>query len=370
MKIAYVYDAVYPWVTGGVEVRVWELAKRLAEDHDVHWYGLNCWDGPAVLERDGVTLHGVTEAPPLYVDGRRSIGEALRFTAALAGPLARAEFDVIDCQEFPYFPAFPSKLQALARDSTLLLTWHEIWTDYWNEYLGWKGVFGRTVERVTAALPDAHLAVSDRTRDDLGSLGVDDAELLPNGVDMDEIRGAPEADEAVDVLFVGRLIEEKNPALVVEAVDRLRQRRPDVRAVVVGDGPERSRLERLVTNRNLGENVDLRDPLPEYEDVLGLMKAAETFVLPSRREGFGITVLEALGCGTPVVTIDHPQNAASELVDHGETGAVCSMTPESVAEGVELARREGSQGACVSAAEQYEWDRLAERAESIYREVA
>jgi len=99
VRIAYVYDAVHPWVTGGVEKRLWELSTRLADEHDVHWYGLKYWDGPAVREESGVTLHGVDDPPAdLYTDGRRSIPEALSFAGKVARPLANEEFDVIDAK--------------------------------------------------------------------------------------------------------------------------------------------------------------------------------------------------------------------------------------------------------------------------------
>jgi hypothetical protein len=75
MKIAYVYDAVHPWETGGIQTRIWELARRLAGHHNIHWYGLHYWDGPAIREIEDVTHHGVTEPPELYTNGRRSIRE-------------------------------------------------------------------------------------------------------------------------------------------------------------------------------------------------------------------------------------------------------------------------------------------------------
>lgn len=370
MKIAYVYDAVYPWETGGVQKRVWELSRRLADDHDVHWYGLHYWDGPSVVEREGVTLHGVDAPSEFYVDGRRSITEALRFSARLFRPLLREEFDVVDFQEFPYFPVFPTKAQSLVHDSTLLVTWHEVWGDYWYDYLGRKGVFGKAVERLTASLPDGHISVSERTQSDLETLGVTGSRLVPNGIDTAEIEQVDEADRDVDILFVGRLIKEKNPALVVEAVDELRSADPDVQATLIGEGPERERLERLVESRGLQSNVDLRGRLDSYEDVLGLMKTANVFVLPSRREGFGITVLESLAAGTPIVTLDHPQNAAMGLVDHGETGAIVDGSVSGVVGGIRVARREASASACVRSAARYEWDRLADETAALYREVA
>lgn len=57
MKLALIYDAVFPWEKGGAQKRVWELARRLADDHDVHLYGMHYWDGPVVIEREGVSIH-------------------------------------------------------------------------------------------------------------------------------------------------------------------------------------------------------------------------------------------------------------------------------------------------------------------------
>jgi len=369
MKLAYVYDAVYPWETGGVQKRVWELARRLADDHDVHWYGLQYWAGPSVIEREGVTLHGVAEPRALYVDGRRSIAEALYFSTHLLRPLRGGEFDVVDCQVFPYFSCYASRLSTRHTDAALLMTWHEVWREYWYEYLGWKGVFGRLIERGAVCLPDEHLSVSRRTQRELETLGGCESRLLPNGIDHAAITATPAADEPVDVLFVGRFIREKNPALLVRAVARLREEIPEVNCVLVGNGPERARVERLVDELDAGDYVTLLDFRESHEDVIALLKAADAFVLPSRREGFGITVLEALASGTPVVTIDHPGNAATELVAHDETGYVVEESPVAVADGVTRATTSIDPTACVEAAVDFDWDVIAERAESRYRAV-
>jgi glycosyltransferase involved in cell wall biosynthesis len=369
MKICYVYDAVYPWETGGVQKRVWELARRLSGDHDVHWYGLQFWDGPSVVQREGVTLHGVGDPPDLYVGDRRSIGEALSYSVRLVGPLLRDDFDVIDCQEFPYFPCFPSKLRSLTGDSTLFLTWHEVWADYWYEYLGRLGVFGKAVERAVARLPDEHVSVSGRTRRELKAIGGPESPVVPNGISAAEIERAPEADVPVDVLFVGRLIPEKNPELVVRAAAELAPERPDFRCVLVGDGPERARVERAIDELGVSGNVDRLAFRDDYEEVLGLLKAADAFLLPSEREGFGITVLEALACGTPVVTVDHPRNAATELVTEGETGYVTRATPTALADAVRRAIGRIDPADCVAATRRYEWDAVADRMEATYREA-
>jgi hypothetical protein len=51
MRICFVYDAVHPWEKGGAQKRVWELARRLANDHKVHFYGMHYWDGSETIEK-------------------------------------------------------------------------------------------------------------------------------------------------------------------------------------------------------------------------------------------------------------------------------------------------------------------------------
>jgi hypothetical protein len=111
MKIAIVYDVIYPYVKGGVEKRVWELAVRLTHrGHELHLFGMKFWDGDGILIREGVFLHGVCPAQKLYVGGRRTIWQALHFSMRLVSPLLKERFDILDCQQFPYFSSFSAKL--------------------------------------------------------------------------------------------------------------------------------------------------------------------------------------------------------------------------------------------------------------------
>ncbi|CAD7775980.1 hypothetical protein AIOGIFDO_01872 [Candidatus Methanoperedenaceae archaeon GB37] len=106
MKLAYIYDAIYPWIKGGAEKRIYEISKRLAErGHEAHWYGLKWWDGERDIMMDGVHLHGIGKWNNLYVDGKRSIGEGLYFGFKTLTGL-RGDFDIIDSQEFSCFSAW------------------------------------------------------------------------------------------------------------------------------------------------------------------------------------------------------------------------------------------------------------------------
>jgi hypothetical protein len=90
MRIAFVYDALFPYVKGGAERRYHELARRLAAEHDVHHVSWQWWDGPATTTADGVTLHGVGRPPVLYgSDGKRTVREAVAFARRLVPTLLR-----------------------------------------------------------------------------------------------------------------------------------------------------------------------------------------------------------------------------------------------------------------------------------------
>jgi len=78
----------------------------------------------------------------------RSIKEGLYFGIKTLTGL-KGDFDVIDCQEFPYFSCFSAKMRSLLNKSELVITWHEVWGDYWFEYLGKKGFFGWCVKKLT-----------------------------------------------------------------------------------------------------------------------------------------------------------------------------------------------------------------------------
>ncbi|KDE54608.1 glycosyl transferase family 1 [Methanoculleus sp. MH98A] len=371
MKIAYVYDAVYPWVKGGVEKRIREVSVRLADrGHEVHVYGMRCWDGPATIERDGVTLHGVCPGEGLYIDGRRTVAQALRFGKAVLRPLLSSGADVVDCQNFPYFSCFAAKAASVRRGFPLVVTWHEVWGDYWYDYLGRRGVFGKAVERLAAHLTDHHVAVSPSTARALAGLGVaGPVPVVPNGIDLARIAAVAPAAEEWDVIFIGRLIREKNVDLLLRALVPVREEVPDLRALVVGDGPERPALEALA--RDLGLPVTFAGFLPDYDSVIAVMKASRVFVLPSTREGFGIAALEAMACGVPVVTADHPGNAARDLIVPGVNGFCSGLSAGELGEKIcaGLDRAALMRGECLGTAGEYRWEKIVGMVEKYYEEA-
>lgn len=369
MKIAFVYDVIYPYVKGGVEKRIHELAIRLAaRGHDVHVIGMKYWEGPDLLEQDGVTLHGVCPPQPLYVDGRRSLLEALHFSARLIPFLLREEFDIIDCQQFPYFPCFSVKLASVVKKKPFVITWHEVWGDYWYEYLGWTGYCGKMTEHLVAGLTPHIVSVSGTTAQNLLHLGVrDDVRIIPNGIDPGQMRSVLPAPQSSDIIFVGRLIQEKHVDVLVRAFAEHLSGSPRCILLILGDGPEREAISTLVRDLNIGDQVRMKPFLDSHDEVISLMKSSHVCVIPSTREGFGIAALEALACGLPVVTVDHKDNAIAELIT-AKTGFLSSLSVKDLAGTIRVALSvyPGMKTACMVSAEGYDWDRIADRVESYY----
>ena len=169
-------------------------------------------------------------------------------------------------------------------------------------------------------------------------LGVRPARIryLPNAVDLVRFAPGPHAvppgrarvpesgsewaEPQIDVLFVGRLGPEKRVDVLVHALARLRGKRRNFTATIVGAGPLEPSLRRLVHDLGLDDLVTLigGDPSPER-----WLRDARLLVLPSEHEGTPNIVLEAMACGLPVVAT--PVGSVPDLVDNGHTGRLVAV---------------------------------------------
>ena len=375
MKIAYVHDVIYPYDTGGAEKRVWEMARRLADrGHEVHIFGMKYWDGEDVIERDGVHLHGVCEPKRLYVDGRRSIKTSIYFSWKLLWSF-KGDFDIIDSQQFPYLSCYSAKFHASLRRIPLVITWLELWGDYWSEYLGRGATLGRWVEKGTLHLQDRVIPISEWVRGDLLSMGVegDKMEVISGGVDLQKIDNVQAEDKVYDLIYVGRLSEHKRVDLLLNAVSMAQRDIPKIKCSIVGDGPEREKLVKLAKELKIEENVDFMGFLEREEEVIARMKSSKIFVLSSTREGFGMSVLEANACGLPAIVVNSKKNAAASLITEGVNGALCDLSARSMALEIKKLLKDDLYktmvGSSKKSAEKYDWDEVANKTERAYEKL-
>jgi glycosyltransferase involved in cell wall biosynthesis len=377
MKICLVYDCLFPHTVGGAERWYRDLAERLAADgHDVVYLTLRQWprgERARIDPRVRVATAGPRMA--LYTEGgRRRILPPLVFGLGVLWHLARhgRRYDVVHTCSFPYFPLLAAALVRPLRGYGLVVDWFEVWSrEYWRDYLGGAaGLVGLAVQRLCASVPQRAFCFSELHASRLQGEGLRGSRTILRGLYAgSSAPTVPIAPEPL-VVFAGRLIPEKRAPLGVAAVALAAQRvqallaegpraegsqaersqaegsqakgsqAEGLRAVFYGEGPELGALREEIRRHGLQQIVSA--PGFAAADVLERdMRRALCILLPSRREGYGLVVVEAAARATPSVVVAGPDNAAVELVQEGVNGFVASEdTAEAIAEAiVEVWRR-------------------------------
>ncbi len=346
MRACIVYDCLYPYTIGGAERWYRNLAERLAElGHEVTYVTRRQWNGLEDPSLPGVRVVPVSPGGDLYEpDGRRRIGPPLQFGAGVLRHLAGsgARYEVVHTASFPYFSLLAAALVRRRRGFRLFVDWHEVWTrSYWHEYLGAaKGRAGWEVQRACLGIPQRAFCFSRLHERRLRDSGLDDVTRLEG-----QYAGSPEPAEPAGaepvVVFAGRLIPEKNAAALVTALALARERVPDLRLEIYGSGPERPRILESIERAGLGAVASVPG-FVEEEALQHAVARALCLVLPSRREGYGLVVVEACAKGVPVVVARAPDNAAVELVEDGVNGTIApSASPGDLAAAIVRVHRAG-----------------------------
>ena len=330
MRICLVYDCLYPHTVGGAERWYRNVSLRLAEDgHDVTYLTMRQWRDGEEMDLPGVRVIAVAPRMPLYAGGRRRIQPPLVFGLGVLRHLIGHghRYDVVHTASFPYFSLLAAALVRPLARYRLFVDWHEFWTrQYWREYLGpLGGRVGWWVQRrclrvaqhafCFSRLVEARL-LAERVHGEVTLLEGQFAE----GDSADEQALSVQPAEPV-VVFAGRHIPEKNPVAVVHAVAKARETIPALKAAIYGDGPERPHVLAAITEHGLEEVVEAPG-FVENDVIEHTLSRALCLLIPSRREGYGLVVVEALSRGTPVVLVHGEDNAAVEFVVDGENGFV------------------------------------------------
>lgn len=229
--------------------------------------------------------------------------------------LARKEiFDVIHAHDWMTYPA----AEGIARLSGRPMVVHVHATEFDRSGDEINPVIFE-MERRGMMAASRVLAVSRRTRDMIiAHYGVDPDKVMVihNGVERDET-DAPPADRTSTektVLFLGRVTRQKGPEYFARACARVAQRIDDVRFLIGGTGDLVPRVKELVANLGIGDKVEFLGFLGA-EDVKLAYRRADVFVMPSVSEPFGLTALEAVQCGVPVVV--STSSGAAEVLPRG-----------------------------------------------------
>jgi glycosyltransferase involved in cell wall biosynthesis len=341
MRICVVYDCLFPHTVGGAERWYRRLAERLAASgHEVTYLTLRQWqrgEDPGVA---GVDVRAVGPRMSLYDGpGHRRIGPPLIFGAGVLWHLLRhgRRYDVVHICAFPYFSLLAAALARPLHGYRLVVDWFEVWSrEYWREYLGARGGdVGWLVQRLCARVPQRAFCFSRLYARRLREEGLrGEITMLAGAYEGSLEPRTPVAAEPL-VVFAGRHIPEKGVPAIPPAIASARARIPELRAEIFGDGPEREQVRRLVQRLGLEDVIDVPG-FVDSERVDETIGRALCLLLPSRREGYGLVVVEAAAHGTPSIVVRGPDNAAVELIEEGVNGFVAGSTsPQDLAGAIE-----------------------------------
>lgn len=288
---------------GGAELLTHEVATRLVDrGHDVTWFTSKP-DGQSASEEIG---------------GVQFVRRGSELTTRLHAPaFARGgSFDVVveQINTLPWFAPLWSRVPTIVHFNQLA---REVW---WYEAPKPLAAVGYLSEPLylQAYRRTPVITISQSTASDLRRLGLRGRmDVIPMAVNTKPVSELPPKRLEGHLVAIGRLTPSKRYDHAIQALEILRRSHPRATLTIVGDGPERGRLEAEAARRGLGDAVQLAGRLDEGAK-MGLLTTADLLVGTSAREGWGLTVTEAALRGTPSVVYDVP--GFRDSVVHGRTG--------------------------------------------------
>jgi glycosyltransferase involved in cell wall biosynthesis len=351
---------------GGAEIHLHEILKRMVAN------------GHAVTLVATGFPGSVTEE---VVDGIRVLRGGSWWNANFALPriarraLRSRDVDLVveDINKIPFFMPLRTRLPVVA------VVPHLFGTTVFRET---NPVLAAYVLMWEALIPWAYrrarfVAISPSTRDDLVRRGVaaDRIDVVLCGLDHDRyrFRNVVHAPRPPRVVHLGRLRRYKGVDIVLKAFVRVKRDVDGVDLLVIGDGPDRPRLQRIARRLGIEDSVRFAGRL-DGEEVVEYLNSATVCVNASPKEGWGLTVVEANACGVPVVGSDRP--GLRDSIQDGVTGFLVpygdadSMARKTVALLTDGALRRRMSEAALAWARSLTWEKTAAEMEAVFVKAA
>mgnify|MGYP001161920185 CR=1 FL=1 len=350
---------------GGAEVHFHETFTRIAKAG--HHVTLLCSRYP------GAEVHE-------SIDGITVIRNGWKLTFNLTVPwfyhrhLAHEAFDIIieDLNKIPFF------LPCFTKRPVLALLHHLFGTAVFRET---NPIFAAYVYLTERLIPAVYRrcffeVVSESSRDELIRMGLssDQITVIHNGIDtrLYEHIDVLDQKEAALIVYMGRLKRYKNVDHLIQAMTMVRESVPDARLCIIGTGDQRKALEAMCRSMHLTDAVKFTGFISD-QDKVGILRQATVAAFPSDKEGWGLTVIEANACYTPVVATDVP--GLRDAVVHGETGVLIPLGDrEAMARALisliqDRQERERLARNAANRALQFTWDTTAEKTLEVIEKV-
>lgn len=284
----------------------------------------------------GVEIRAIAGLADLYDRrGNRRLIPAVGFALGILRHFVihRGHYDAVLVSALPALNVPFLRAALLGCPTVICADFLEVWRpQQWVDYAGpVSGRIARHLQRLAVRLAPLASCHSVMNAVRLRAEGLRRPPIVSPGLIEDVGSGDPVIDlsDPPTVVFAGRMIPDKQVETIPAAVAWARTKLPTLRANLFGDGQQRATVQREVERLGLQDAIEVPGFVEEGELVQALRRAS-CLVNPSRREGYGIIVVEANAVGTPAVLVDAPDNASVELVIPGVNGTIASSTDPDV----------------------------------------
>ena len=331
--ISQEYPPETPW--GGIGTQTWLKARGLARlGHEVHVLSRSAESGPdfRTATEDGVIVHRMQ--PPgfdfgVYERQAYWVGYSWHVFHHLQEMIEQKPFDVIDVADFGA-ESFCYQLDRNVYNFCPVVMYACGPLAMFTEHMGWplRGSrlheAGTFMERFCVQRADAICSCSHaiaKIVSEFYGIAQETIDTVHCGVDASSfsIEGRAEDSDRPTILYVGAMVDNKGPEIVIDSVLRLRSQYPDIRLILIGrDKPLTQRLKERVRNAGAEHNFEFLGFVP-LTDLPKYYRSAWVFCSPAEFEGGTASVyLEAMACGCPLVLSS--AGGGAEAVQDGENG--------------------------------------------------
>jgi glycosyltransferase involved in cell wall biosynthesis len=282
------------------------------------------------------------------------------------------KFDLIVAHSHLVFSSCAAALKSICSRTPLVLVSHGFKVHRGRLFDTAENAYLSTVSRQLLQQCRHVVALTPLEAERMKSLGVqgNKCTVVPAGVDCDYFRPKVGVRRRGSmILWTGRFVEEKNLGFLVTVFAHLRSSHPELKLVLVGDGPERLAISSLVRSLELGDSVELPGTL-QSPQILALLRQANVFCLPSTSEGLPLSVLESMATGVPVIASQGI--GLEDIIGNGGLFARESDIEDWTSKLEFILKSRSSRGRLAQearrlAVDRYDWGRVAAELEAAFR---
>ncbi len=371
-KIAVVNLRFYPAV-GGAETLILEICKRLTDKFkfqivtsdvkiELPYSKLSADDMLSRYENLDITRLNSIHLLPF--EGYGCIVKKL--------PFALKDAELIHTYGYGYYHSDKAIRVGVKRSIPVIFT-PLLHTTSFVRHRMLRRIYDSTIGRKSMLLCDKIISLSNEEKNYIAkrfNIPIDKISYIPCGIDLDKFKDLGRERDSNTLLFVGRLSKVKGLEVLVEALHTVKREIPDVRLKLAGeDWGMKKEIINMAIKFGVRDDIEFLGKVTE-EELIELCNSVKLFVTSTKYESFGISALEAIACGTPVVA--SRVGGLPEAV--GDCGLLCDRNAADFAENIlKMLKDESLYERCkkntIAWREKFSWDVIAEKISNIYSEM-